>query len=389
MSRYPRGFWTVWIAVAVDLLGFGIIIPLLPLYAESFGATPTVIGLLFASYSLAQFVFSPIWGRISDRWGRKPVLLITIAGSAIGSLVLGFAGSLLMLFIGRIIDGVSGASIAVARATVADTASSEERSRLMGMLGAAFGAGFVLGPALGSIAALGGESLPFFLAAAISTLNLVAAWFRLPETKGEAVEVADRPSISTLSNPAVRLVTLTFIGVTAFSAFEATLALLGNRRLGMSQSTVAAVFAGVGVVLVATQAGLVGPVSRRLGERGLIRLGLFLNVGGFALLSIAADWILLGLALVLLAVGQGLITPGLASAMSTVVPGQRVGTALGYQQSAGGLARVVGPVLGGVLFASGTGLPYLVAGLATLLVIPIVPLTPTGRVRPNLDSASI
>ncbi|MCL1599654.1 MAG: MFS transporter, partial [Actinomycetia bacterium] len=158
----PRGFWTVWTSVALDLLGFGIIIPILPLYASDFGASPFVIGLLLASYSLAQFIFSPIWGRVSDKAGRKPVLVVTLVGSAIGSLVLGLAGSILVLFVGRIIDGISGASVAVARAVVADTADEKDRPRLMGYLGAAFGIGFVLGPALGGLAGLFGPRVPFF-----------------------------------------------------------------------------------------------------------------------------------------------------------------------------------------------------------------------------------
>ncbi|MDH3249670.1 MAG: MFS transporter, partial [Acidimicrobiia bacterium] len=203
-ERTPAGFWAVWTTVAMDLLGFGIIIPLLPLYADSFGASPTTIGVLFASYSLAQFVLSPVWGRISDRVGRKPVLVVTIIGSAVGSLVLGLAGSLIVLFVGRIIDGASGASVAVARATVADVATPEQRPRLMGLLGAAFGFGFVIGPVVGSLAALGGPAVPFFLAAAISALNAVATWIRVPETSVVAEAGAARGSIRDLSSVVAR-----------------------------------------------------------------------------------------------------------------------------------------------------------------------------------------
>lgn len=358
--------------MAVDLLGFGIIIPLLPLYAERFGANAATIGLLFASYSLAQFVFSPIWGKVSDKVGRRPILLITIAGSAVGSLVLGLAGSLPMLFVGRILDGASGASVAVARATVSDVADPSQRPRLMGLLGAAFGLGFVIGPSLGALASLGSPSLPFFVAAGISVLNLIAGVIRIPETLRVPASNMPGAGLRTLPNPVLRLVVLTFVGVTAFSAFEATFSLLGSARLGMTEPTVALAFAGIGLVLVATQGGLIGPVTRLLGETVTIRIGLILNVAGFAILSVADRWWSLAPGLVLLAVGQGLLTPTLASAVAGRSPDQ-AGVALGVQQSAGGLARVVGPVLGGVLFAVAIPLPYIVAAGLTLAALPITP----------------
>ncbi|MFP5332672.1 MAG: MFS transporter [Acidimicrobiia bacterium] len=368
----PRGFWPVWTAVAVDLLGFGIIIPLLPLYAERFGASPFTIGLLFASYSLAQFVFSPIWGRISDRVGRRPILLVTITGSAIGSLILGLAGSLPLLFLGRILDGASGASVAVARATVSDVATADQRARLMGLLGAAFGLGFVVGPSLGALASLGSPSLPFFVAAGISVLNLVAGFVRIPETLREPAMPATGGGIRSLPNPVLRIVLLTFVGITAFSAFEDTFSLLGSARLAMTEPTVALVFAGVGLVLVVTQGAMVGPINKTLGEAATIRLGLVLNIVGFGLLSVADRWAFLVPGLVLLAVGQGLLTPTLSSAVAGLAP-ERAGAALGVQQSAGGLARVAGPALGGALFAWAIPLPYVVAAGLTLAALPIVP----------------
>ncbi len=378
MSRTPRGFWAVWTAVAVDLLGFGIIIPILPLYAERFGAGPATIGLLFASYSLSQFVFSPIWGRISDRVGRRPILLVTIAGSAVGSLILGLAGSLPLLFLGRMIDGASGASVAVARATVADIAEPAQRPRLMGLLGAAFGLGFVVGPSIGALAALGSPALPFLVAAGISTANLVAGYFRIPETLSKGLSTSHSGAPRALSSTALRLVVLTFIGVTAFAAFETTFSLLGSSRLGMNESSVALVFAGVGLVLVLTQGVLVGRVVPMVGEGAAIRLGLALNALGLGLLAGAGTWALLVPGLALLAVGQGMLTPTLASAVAAAVPG-RSGATLGAQQSAGGLARVCGPLLGGALFAVATPLPYAVAAALTLAAFGLVPrLGPAG-----------
>lgn len=371
--RTPEGFWAVWTAVAMDLLGFGIIIPLLPLYADSFGATATTIGILFASYSLAQFVLSPVWGRISDRVGRKPVLVVTIVGSAIGSLTLGLAGSLTVLFIGRIIDGASGASVAVARAAVADVATPEQRPRLMGLLGAAFGFGFVIGPVVGSLAALGGPEIPFFLAAAISAANAIATWIRVPESRVVTAAGASSGSIRDLSGTVGRLVVLTFVGITAFGAFEATFSLLAEVRLGLGEAEIGFVFAGLGVLLVATQGGLIGPATRLVGERQLIRIGLVLNVVGFLMLSTAESWALLIPGLAILALGQGFITPALASAIAGSAEPGRSGAALGVQQSAGGLARVVGPAMGGALFAIELAVPYVVAAGLTLAALPIVP----------------
>lgn len=369
----PPGFWAIWTAVAVDLLGFGIIIPLLPLYADSFGATPATVGLLVASYSLAQFAFAPFWGRVSDRLGRRPILLITIAGSAVGSLILGLAGSITVLFVGRIIDGISGASVSVARAAVADAAAPGERARLMGLLGAAFGVGFVVGPAIGGIAALGGASLPFFVAAAISVVNLAWAALRLPETRPRLVPPTGERAPIGHPGSLRRLIALAFVAVVAFSAFEATFALLGDRRFGMTPTTVALVFAGVGLVLVGTQGALAGPLSRRFGEGGSIRLALGSNLVGFLLIAEAGSPALLFPGLAALAFGQGLLTPMIASAIAGLAPPAASGAALGAHMSASGLARAVGPVVGGILFGVGVALPYRAAAALAVLSLALVP----------------
>jgi MFS transporter, DHA1 family, tetracycline resistance protein len=379
--RYPTGFWAVWTAVAVDLLGFGIIIPLLPLYADSFGATPATIGILVASYSLAQFTMAPVWGRLSDRVGRRPILLVTIAGSAIGSLILGLAGGVALLFVGRIVDGASGASVAVARATIADGAEPHDRPRLMGMLGAAFGVGFIAGPALGGVAAFGGPSLPFFVAAGISTLNLLLGWVRIPETRRPEEPTVEARGPSRPSPDVWRLVALTFVTIVAFSSFEATFALLGERRLSLTPSAVAFAFAGVGVVLVVTQAALTAPLGRRFGEHGSIRIGIGANIAGFLLLSEATSWAVLLVGLGALAFGQGLLVPMVSSAIAGAA--RSTGTALGAQTAAGGLGRVVGPLLGGVLFGVSVSLPYWVAAI---LVAAALLLVPRRRGRPGVGS---
>src|SRR3954451_18032446 len=178
----PPGFGTIWTSVAIDLVGFGIVLPILPLYAKQFGASAVTASGLIAAFSAAQLVFSPIWGRLSDRVGRKPILVLSLAGTAVASLVTGLAPAVWVLFLGRVLDGVSGASVSVAQASVTDIAPPEERARLLGLIGAAFGLGFVMGPAIGGLAALGGAHVPFFVAAAIAGVNAVLAARRLPET---------------------------------------------------------------------------------------------------------------------------------------------------------------------------------------------------------------
>ena len=364
----PPGFGTLWVCVALDLVGFGLVLPILPLYAEEFGASPASATALVAAFSAAQLVFSPIWGRVSDRVGRKPVLVLSLVGTAVGSLVTGLAGSLAILFLGRILDGISGASIAVAQAAVADVAPPEQRARLLGLLGAAFGVGFVAGPALGGLAALGGPQLPFFVAAALAAVNAVVALRRLPETLQ-----APRPARRAVdpiawSRPDVRpLLVVAFVALLAFSGFEGTFALLGAARFDLDIASTGGVFAAVGIVLVVVQVRLVHPAVARLGERGALRAGLLLNAAGLLVLAAAHRWLLLVPALLALVVGQGLVMPTLTSLVAGRVEAGRRGGVLGVQQAAGGLARVVGPVSAGLAFEHvAVAAPYL-AGTALLV----------------------
>ncbi len=414
----PTGFGVIWVTVAIDLIGFGIVLPILPQYAERFGAGAALIGVLAASFSLAQLLFAPVWGRLSDRIGRKPLIILSLFGTAVGSLLTGVAGSIGILFLGRILDGISGASVSVAQAAVGDLAAPRDRARLMGLIGAAFGVGFVAGPAIGGLAALASPKLPFFIAAAIAAINGVIAIRRLPETAqgvaGHPLAVAevvaarraaqdqlgaeaerdgeDIAAAPALDGPGIvepahlvrpqddlpsatravilRLIVVAFVGVVAFSGFEATFSLLAKDRFGLELAQTAGVFAGIGVVLVFVQGGLVGPVTRRLGEGTTMRFGLLANAIGLGLLAVDLGWAGLVPALVLLTVGQGLLTPTLSAAVAGLA-GPRRGQWLGWQQSAGGLARVLGPLVAGSLFEfSGVGVPYaLGAGLAVCALI--------------------
>jgi multidrug resistance protein len=373
----PPGFGVIWTTVALDLIGFGILFPVLARYARDAGASPATAGLLVASFSIAQLVFSPITGRLSDRIGRKPVIIMSLVGTAVGSLLTGLAGSLWLLFLGRIIDGASGASVSVAQAAVTDVAPPEERARLLGLLGAAFGAGFALGPAIGGIAALVSHRLPFFIAAGIAAVNALVAVKRLPETRRthsgvQTSEIPDPGTPERTRGSLRRLVLVTFVSLVAFSGFEATFSLLAEARFNLSESSTYGLFFLVGVGLVLVQGGAIHTVVVRLGERRTVRFGLACNAVGLALVAVDAGWAPLTLALSLLIVGQGLVAPTLSSLVAAHAPPERRGESLGIQQSAGGLARSVGPALAGYLFGRSVSAPYLVGAVLVVVAILLV-----------------
>ncbi len=363
----PAGYWIIWTTVALDLIGFGIIVPILGHYAETFGANGLQVGLMFATFSVAQMIFAPILGRVSDRIGRKPVIIFSLVGTAVGSIVTGLAGALWVLFLGRALDGASGASVAVAQGAVADIAPPEQRAKLMGMMGAAFGVGFVVGPALGGLAALGGPHVPFFVAGAIAAVNAVIAIFRLPETKPDTshVPVTSRKR-SALSPALQRFAIVGFISMLGFAGFESTFSLWGkeNANFGFTSGTASLVFVFVGITLVGVQGGLIGPLTAKLGSRKLLRLGLVLVAVGLLLLSLATSWIVLLVALFLLSVGQGFSSPSGSSLVAELAPVERRGEAIGYQQSTAAFGRIAGPVMAGVLFDRvGISAPFAVSGV--------------------------
>jgi DHA1 family tetracycline resistance protein-like MFS transporter len=285
-----------------------------------------------------------------------------------------------LLFIGRLVDGASGASVSVAQAAVADLAPEEQRPHLFGLLGAAFGVGFVLGPAIGALAAFVGPRVPFYLAGSVALLNAVVALRRLRETTSRQVDVAAHADSagarSTGSSAGAsrallwRLAVVAFIAMLAFSGFEATFALFGQRRFHLSLSSTGGVFTVIGLVLVGVQGGLVRPVVKRFGAEQTLRLGLGLNVVGLAALAAAHNWAVLIVALVLLVVGQGLATPTITTLVAARAGEVRRGAALGVQQAASGAARIVGPSGAGALFGhAGVAVPYAAgAGLTAAAV---------------------
>jgi DHA1 family tetracycline resistance protein-like MFS transporter len=369
----PRGFWIIWSTVALDMIGFGIIVPILGRYADRFGASGLQVGLLFASFSVAQMIFSPIFGRWSDRIGRKPVLIVSLFGSAIGSFVLAAAGSLWMLFIGRVIDGASGASVSVAQGAVTDIAPPAQRARMIGLLSMAFGVGFIVGPAIGGLAALGGPHVPFIVAGMLALSNAIAAIFRLPETRRSDAPRRERTKRFARGWLTV-YVAVGFLTMLPFAGFEATFAIFGKARFALDEASTAAVFLFVGLLTAAVHGGLVGPLTSRFGSARLLRVGLACIAAGLLALSSAVVWPVLLVALALMVVGSGLSTPSLTTLVVDSTDDARRGEVLGVQQSANAFARTIGPPFAGLAFdVIGVGAPFalgaMVAAVALLTVV--------------------
>ncbi|MCB0984494.1 MAG: MFS transporter [Ilumatobacteraceae bacterium] len=372
----PKGYWTIWTTVALDLVGFGIVVPILGVYAERFGASGYAVGWLFATFSLAQLVCAPLLGRLSDRIGRKPVIIISLVGTAIGSFVTGAAGALWVLFLGRIIDGASGASLAVAQAAVADIAEPERRPPLVGMLGAAFGVGFVLGPAIGGLAALGGPHVPFYVAAALAAINAVAAIIRLPETRkpDRTAAAAARRRFAVPGQPALRhLAIVGFLTTFAFVAFEATFSLFGKARFGLTEGSTAVVFLGIGLVLIAVQGGGFAKIAARVPITRVYTAGLGLVVVGLVVVGVSEVWPLLIAGLLLLSLGQGVASPSLIEMVNRTAGEDRRGEAMGFQQSATAFGRVLGPPLAGSAYDRiGVWSPMVFGGAVTAAALVLV-----------------
>ena len=355
----------VFTTVVLDLVGFGIVLPILPLWAEEFGASPTQIGLLTASYAVAQLLFAPVWGRLSDRYGRRPVILASLAGSAVAALLIGLAGTLVLLFIARVLQGVAGASYAAAQAYVADVTTARERARGMGLIGAAFGLGFILGPAIGAVFSAVDARLPFFVAAALAALNLAIAYRRLPESLRPAAPRAPTPRLELVrralsSRELAPLVWLSFVATFAFVGMETTFALFGERRFDYGPVEIGALFTFIGVMAAVSQGLLVGRLVDRFGEGRVMIAGLVGTAAGLLLVAVSESlWVLLpGLAV--LAVGSGLVFSTTTALISLTAGDSEQGSVLGLTASVGGAARIVAPVVATLLFQhAGIAVPLL------------------------------
>ncbi len=350
----------IFLTIFIDLVGFGIVIPLLTFYAEEFNATPLDVGLLVGSYSLMQFIFSPFWGHLSDRFGRKPILFLTILGSSIGYLILGLAGSLFMVYFGRILAGIMGGNLATAQAYIADVTTRENRARGMGLFGMAFGLGFILGPALAGILSKFGMHVPFLFAAGLSFLNTFLLLFILPESRKPGTQDTSggrgRMSMLLDSLREKRFATITvdyFLIVMAFSMMTTAFAYFTLVKFGYDAEKTGYLLGFVGLTAAVMQGGVFGILAKKLGEATLVVIGCIILVGSLLVVpfvsSESGGLIALLIGIGAFAVGNSIASPALTSLASKTASEDAQGHALGILQSAASLARVIGPLLCGVL----------------------------------------
>ena len=367
-----RPLLIIFLTIFVNLVGFGIIIPLLPFYAETFGASPLVIGFLFAVFSLCQLVAAPVLGDLSDRYGRRPVLVFSLAGTVISFVMLALAHSVWMLFAARIVDGLSGGNISTARAYVADVTEPQDRAKAYGLIGAAFGLGFILGPALSGVLAGISYTAPIWAAAAITLVATVMAWLWLPETVHRAHAGTGNPLAHLRAlwrRPLVRrILTIDFIYWFAFAIFQTTLSLFAARRFGFGPAETGYFFAAFGVLGALVQGGLIRPVVHRLGDKRTFLLGLACGSTGLVATALSHSVTMFVLSLLPLALGLGFGHPTMTSLVSRVARGDEQGRVQGAASAVESLGRTIGPVWG---YASlqhlGESTPYISAAALLLL----------------------
>ncbi len=384
----------VFLTVFIDLLGFGIVIPLLPIYSQVYGADEFTLGMLFASFSLMQLIFAPVWGRLSDRFGRRPILVGGLIGTSFSYVLFGFADSMLMLFVSRMLAGFFGANVATAQAYVADVTTHADRAKGMGLIGAAFGLGFTFGPLIGGLMVGVSMGMPGFLAAGLSFTAAIIGYLRLKEPERHRATASRRFGFSTmveaLSSPRVgTLLLLYFLAILAFSGFESMFIRFGLDRFpdafhvsqeieaGSHEHYVAAARSAgiymffIGLASAAIQGGLIRRLVPLFGETKLIVAGPFFLGLSLFIIGIAPSWAIVIAGCVLMPLGFGINNPSIQGLLSRAAPDEHQGAYLGLNQSLGSLARVVGPVLAGALFLYGdAALPFFVS--AGLLLIATV-----------------
>lgn len=397
----------IWLTVFLDLVGFGIVLPLLPIYSDRFGAGGFMIGVIVASYSIMQFIFSPLWGRWSDRIGRRPIILISTLGSTISYVIfaigsgLGGATGLWILLISRIFAGIGGANITVAQAYIADITPKDERSKRMGLIGMAFGLGFVLGPAIGGASARFGDSTPGWVAATLCGMNFLLASIILVESrKPSATPPTHRPrweqwKYCFFQQPDIgNLILVFFLTTFSFTCFEMTLGLLiiENLNLHADQAKQYAgyLFAYCGIIGAVIQGGMIGRLVKLLRERNLIVVSLFLFALSMVLVPLTHSLGFLLVALTLLTIGTSAIRPPLFGLISIRTPAVEQGSTLGVTQAAGSLARCVGPIFSGILFMIRPSIPYFacaaITAVAGILTMAKVPDSHSHRAHPESES---
>jgi multidrug resistance protein len=362
----------------VDMIGFMIVLPLLPFYALKLHASAETIGRLIASFSIAQLLAAPVWGRLSDRYGRRPALLIGLSASAAAYVVFGVATSVWLLFLSRLVQGAGGGTTGVAQAYVADTVEPGDRARALGWLSAATSAGVMVGPAIGSFAAHFGQAAPGLIAAALCLINVFFAWKWLPESRKEAAGSAGvrkpvwHPAWLALRHPGTpigRLLWIYGVGMLAFASMTSVLALYLGAEFGIDEKTIGYIFLYVGVLSFVMRSALLGPIVDRIGETWAMRIGTVLLVLGLALYPLPRDIWTLAAVIPLVPIGTALLFPATTSLMSRYSDPAELGTTMGVAQTFAGLARVMAPLLATVAFQRlGHGWPFYIAGGYVALV---------------------
>jgi DHA1 family tetracycline resistance protein-like MFS transporter len=378
-----RALTAIFMTIFVSLIGFGIVIPLMPSYAEHFGASELVIGFLFASFSIAQLFASPVLGDWSDRFGRRPVIIFSLIGSVVSFIMLalahragfvlyGVSGGLLVLFLSRIVDGLSGGNITAARAYIADILDEKDRAKGFGLIGAAFGLGFIVGPALGGLLVKINLQAPAWGAAIISLLATLLAYYWLPETLHTTH--AKRPSpwkmLPTLMNRPVlgRLLWINFAVWVGFAIYQMSFPLFARRQFGFSEDQVGYTLALVGAVGVLTQVLLVGRTVSRLGEQSTLMMGLFLCAIGLASAAFTKAISLLIVMVIITTIGGALATPSLTSLLSRAADPREQGLVQGVSGSLESLARIIGPIWGNGIMKYSVSSSYSSAAILLTIV---------------------
>ncbi len=370
-----RNLITIFLIVFIDLLGFGLILPLLPFIGEKYGANPFVIGLLTAVYSFFQLLSAPILGRLSDRYGRKKLLIISQLGTFLGFLILGVANSIPLLFLSRIIDGATGGNISIAQAYISDITSKENRARAMGLIGAAFGLGFIFGPAIGGISSRWGFAVPAYIAASISLITIITTVLFLRESVNVTVAQKSPKTKFTwtefkevLCCSPIRLFLFVFFMLNfAFSLMQGNFALWAEHTFGFGPTQTGLVFTYIGIMVVAVQLQLLPRLLKKIGEKKIFVYATGILGIGLLSLAITIHPYLLVISQTLIPIGNGLVNPVIQSLSSENVPKEEYGKTLGLLASAGSLGRILGPIAGGYMFnLLNKDIPFIISGLLIL-----------------------
>ena len=386
-----RSLWILMAAAFIDMVGFAMVFPLLPFYAMRLGGADWIIGPLIASFSIAQLASSPLWGRLSDRIGRRPILLIGLSAAGVAYIVFGLANSVWLLFLSRFVQGAGGGTTGVIQAYVSDSTDAADRAKGLGWLSASTSAGVMIGPAIGSLAAHWGPAAPGFLAAGLCALNVLLAWRYLPESRSGQVH-APRRSIRAAvwhvmrhpGEPVPRLIWIYASGMGAFASMSAVMALYLHSRFGITEKTIGWIFLYIGALSVVMRALVLGWLVDRLGETRVMQIGAMVLVLGLALYPVPPTIWLAGLVIPLVPMGTALLFPSVTALSSGRSDPKEVGQTMGVQQAYGGMARVLGPMWSTPVFQLlGRGAPFEVAAVLMAGVLLMALQVRGARVQPE------